>query len=99
MKLGVVIRCSSMESQYRKGTLDGADFAALEQEAMLLLVAEMSGGLAGVLHVIIDYLTTRKQFDEYIGSYQSLKHPSVQILLSRSVSFAPIPRSHGNGRR
>ena len=62
--------------------LDGADFAALEQAAMLLLVAEMSGGLAGVLHVIIDYLTTRKQFDEYIGSYQSLKHPSVQILLS-----------------
>ena len=35
-----------------------------------------------MLHVIIDYLTTRKQFDQYIGSYQSLKHPSVQILLS-----------------
>ena len=62
--------------------LDGADFVALEQAAMLLLVAEMSGGLAGVLHVIIDYLTTRKQFDQYIGSYQSLKHPTVQILLS-----------------
>ena len=62
--------------------LDGADFAALEQAAMLMLVAEMSGGLAGVLHVIIDYLTTRKQFDQYIGSYQSLKHPTVQILLS-----------------
>ena len=62
--------------------LDGADFLALEQAAMLLLVAEMSGGLAGVLHVIIDYLTTRKQFDQYIGSYQSLKHPTVQILLS-----------------
>ena len=34
------------------------------------------------MHVIVDYLTTRKQFDQYIGSYQSLKHPSVQILLS-----------------
>ncbi len=66
----------------RSQLLEGADFAALEQAAMLMLVAEMSGGLAGVLHVIIDYLTTRKQFDQYIGSYQSLKHPTVQILLS-----------------
>ena len=33
--------------------LDGANFAALEQAAMLMLVAEMSGGLAGVLHVIM----------------------------------------------
>lgn len=62
--------------------LDGADFASIEQAALLLLTAEMAGGLAGVLHVIVDYLTTRKQFDQYIGSYQSLKHPSVQILLS-----------------
>ena len=52
---------------------------------MLMLVAEMSGGLSGVLHVIIDYLTTRKQFDKYIGSYQSLKHPTVQILLSQEA--------------
>ena len=62
--------------------LPGADFASIEHAALLLLSAEMSGGLAGVLHVIIDYLTTRKQFDQYIGSYQSLKHPTVQILLS-----------------
>ena len=62
--------------------LDGADFASIEQAALLLLTAEMAGGLAGVLHVIVDYLKTRKQFDQYIGSYQSLKHPSVQILLS-----------------
>ncbi|NBR79158.1 MAG: acyl-CoA dehydrogenase, partial [Alphaproteobacteria bacterium] len=40
--------------------LEGADFAGIEQAALLLLAAEMSGGLSGVLHVIIDYLTTRK---------------------------------------
>jgi alkylation response protein AidB-like acyl-CoA dehydrogenase len=71
---GAAIRCSSMVFRSPQSQLlDGADFAALEQAAMLLLVAEMSGGLAGVLHVIIDYLTTRKQFDQYIGSYQSLE--------------------------
>ena len=65
--------------------LEGADFSRIEMAAMLMLVAEMSGGLSGVLHVIIDYLTTRKQFDKYIGSYQSLKHPTVQILLSQEA--------------
>ncbi|GIS20505.1 MAG: hypothetical protein CM15mP120_24210 [Pseudomonadota bacterium] len=37
----------------REASSEGADFAALEQAAMLFWVAEMSGGLAGVLHVIL----------------------------------------------
>ncbi len=69
--------------------MPGTDFKVLEQTALLLLSAEMAGGLAGVLHVIVDYLTTRKQFDKLIGSYQSLKHPTVQILLSLEAA-----RSH-----
>ena len=72
--------------------LEGADFAGIEQ-ALLLLAAEMSGGLSGVLHVIIDYLTTRKQFDQYIGSYQSLKHPTVQILLSMEACRSHLYRA------
>ncbi len=70
-----------------------ADFASIEQAALLLLSAEMSGGLAGVLHVIIDYLTTRKQFDQYIGSYQSLKHPTVEILLSMEACRSHVYRA------
>ena len=73
--------------------LDGADFAAIEHAALLLLSAEMSGGLSGVLHVIIEYLTTRKQFDQYIGSYQSLKHPTVQILLSMEACRSHLYRA------
>jgi alkylation response protein AidB-like acyl-CoA dehydrogenase len=73
--------------------LDGADFAAIEHSALLLLSAEMSGGLSGVLHVIIEYLTTRKQFDQYIGSYQSLKHPTVQILLSMEACRSHLYRA------
>ena len=34
-----------------------------------------------MLHVVVEYLNTRKQFDHLIGSYQSLKHPTVDILL------------------
>ena len=73
--------------------LQGTDFASIEQAALLLLTAEMSGGLSGVLHVIIDYLTTRKQFDQYIGSYQSLKHPTVQILLSMEACRSHLYRA------
>lgn len=69
--------------------LPASDFAAIEQTAMILLCAEITGGMAGVLHVIVDYLTTRKQFDKHIGGYQALKHPTVQILLGLEAA-----RSH-----
>ncbi|MDZ7684807.1 MAG: acyl-CoA dehydrogenase family protein [Gammaproteobacteria bacterium] len=69
--------------------MPGADFRAIERAALILLSAEIAGGLVGVLHVIVEYLTTRKQFDKLIGSYQALKHPTVDILLSAEAS-----RSH-----
>lgn len=46
----------------------------------LLVAAEATGAAARCLDSIVDYLTTRKQFDKLIGSYQALKHPSVEIL-------------------
>lgn len=54
---------------------------SMENSALLLCCAEMAGGIAGVLDVIVEYLKTRKQFDHYIGSYQALKHPTVDILV------------------
>lgn len=69
--------------------MPGADFRVIERAGLMLLSAQIAGGLVGVLHVIVDYLTTRKQFDKLIGSYQALKHPTVDILLSAEAS-----RSH-----
>lgn len=70
--------------------ISNANFTALEQAGLLLLSAEMSGGLAGVLHTIVEYLTTRKQFDQYIGSYQALKHPTVDILLAEEAQKSHV---------
>ena len=43
----------------------------------------------GLLPVIVEYLNTRKAFDRLIGSYQALKHPTVDILMSLEAA-----RSH-----
>ena len=46
----------------------------------LLVAAEATGSAAVCLDTIVDYLKTRKQFGKLIGSYQALKHPTVDIL-------------------
>lgn len=61
----------------------------LDLAACLLLSAEMCGGASGVIDVTVEYLKTRKQFDKYIGSYQALKHPTVDALLAMEAA-----RSH-----
>ena len=45
----------------------------------LLIAAEATGSAARCLKVLVDYLKTRKQFGKLIGSYQALKHPTVDI--------------------
>jgi alkylation response protein AidB-like acyl-CoA dehydrogenase len=46
----------------------------------LLVAAEATGSAASCLEMIVEYLKTRKQFGKLIGSYQALKHPTVDIL-------------------
>lgn len=67
----------------------GDCLAHVDEAACLLLSAEMCGGASGVIDVVIEYLKTRKQFDRYIGSYQALKHPTVDALLAMEAA-----RSH-----
>ena len=45
----------------------------------LLTASETTGAAALCLSGITDYLKTRKQFGKLIGSYQALKHPTVDI--------------------
>jgi alkylation response protein AidB-like acyl-CoA dehydrogenase len=54
----------------------------IDEAACLLLAAEMCGGASGVLATIVEYLKTRRQFDRLIGSYQALKHPTVDALMA-----------------
>ncbi len=46
----------------------------------LLVAAEATGSTGACLDTVVDYLKTRKQFGKLIGSYQALKHPTVDVL-------------------
>jgi alkylation response protein AidB-like acyl-CoA dehydrogenase len=50
--------------------------------ANLLQSAEMCGGTQAVIDYTLDYLKTRVQFGQLIGSYQALKHPIVDAYVS-----------------
>jgi len=52
----------------------------------LLVAAEATGSAASCLDTTVEYLKTRKQFGKLIGSYQALKHPSVDILCDMDSS-------------
>lgn len=62
----------------------------ISRASWLLLSAEIAGGIAGVMDVMIEYLTTRKQFGRYIGSYQGLKHPMAEILCQFEYSRSQL---------
>ncbi len=49
----------------------------IEMVGSLIHSAEMTGGTQAVIDYTIEYLNTRKQFDKIIGSFQALKHPTV----------------------
>lgn len=52
----------------------------------LLVSAEAAGSAGACLDTIVDYLKTRKQFGKLIGSYQALKHPTVDILTATDAA-------------
>jgi alkylation response protein AidB-like acyl-CoA dehydrogenase len=64
--------------------ITGAQVAAALRDTRLigalLVAAEATGTAAVCLDTIVDYLKTRMQFGKLIGSYQALKHPTVDIL-------------------
>ena len=64
----------------------------IELAAGLIHAAEMTGGAQAVIDYTLEYLKTRKQFGKIIGSYQALKHPTVDAFVdyqkSRSLLYA-----------
>lgn len=60
--------------------------------ANLLSAAEMTGACQATIDYTVNYLKTRSQFGKLIGSFQALKHPTVDAFVdyqkSRSLLYA-----------
>ena len=54
--------------------------AAIERAAWLMHSADACGGTNSTIDLVVEYLNTRVQFGHKIGSYQALKHPTVDML-------------------
>jgi acyl-CoA dehydrogenase len=65
-----ILKTGNFEEVFRDIKLLGA----------LLVAAEAAGSAGACLDTIVEYLNTRKQFGRLIGSYQALKHTTVNVL-------------------
>jgi acyl-CoA dehydrogenase len=72
VKLSAAAILPNSEAALRDSRLIGA----------LLTAAEATGSSAAALDVVVSYLTSRVQFGRLIGSYQALKHPTVEMLIA-----------------
>jgi alkylation response protein AidB-like acyl-CoA dehydrogenase len=85
------VRFSSAPCDVLAGDAEGAWRAWLPW-AQTALAAEMAGGADAALAMTAAYAQTRVQFDRPIGSFQAIKHPLVNVLISieqlRSLVYA-----------
>lgn len=79
-----------------------ACFAHIHLCANLLGSAELCGGAQAVIDYTIEYLNTRKQFGKLIGSYQALKHTTVDAAVdyekARSLLYSAAYSFNEQGR-
>jgi len=73
---GVVVEKSAMLDPEKSVTA----LLDLKLVGALFIAAEATGSAAAALDVTVEYLKNRKQFGKFIGSYQALKHPTVEVL-------------------
>ena len=90
-------RTALMDSSKAKAALQRIDLAA-----NLLASAEQIGAAKSCIDYTVEYLGTRKQFGKYIGSYQALKHTTVDAYVgyekARSLLYAAAHNFEDQGK-
>lgn len=70
-----------------------SSLAAAYDEALVLCAVELQA-LARRMHTMtLDYLRTRKQFGKLIGSFQSLQHRAVDMLIQQELGAAIVAQA------
>lgn len=69
--------------------LDAAIAAALDRAA-LATAAELLGGMEASFAMTLDYLRTRRQFGQVIGTFQALQHKAADARMQLSLARAAV---------
>lgn len=73
------------------GRLDARDLRTVQALYLTFQAAEMVGSAQWLLDKTVEFLNTRKQFDQVLGSFQALQHRVADMLLyletSRSLTY------------
>ncbi len=70
-----------------------AALAAAYDETLVLTGVELVAVARRMLSMTLDYLRTRKQFGKLVGSFQSLQHRAVDMLIQQELSGALVAQA------
>ncbi|MDN5926314.1 MAG: acyl-CoA dehydrogenase [Hyphomicrobiales bacterium] len=96
---GVSIRTIPTRDGGEVGTVTFSEAAAslvkgevgtLRERLWLAQSAYLFGAMSRLFEITLEYLSTRKQFGTYIGSFQALQHRAVDLKIQISVSRAVL---------
>jgi alkylation response protein AidB-like acyl-CoA dehydrogenase len=75
------------------GAVAQGALAAAYDEALVLAGVELVAVSRRMLAMTLDYLRTRKQFGKLIGSFQSLQHRAVDMLIQQELGSAVVAQA------
>ncbi|MET4579649.1 acyl-CoA dehydrogenase family protein [Ottowia thiooxydans] len=76
------------ESLLAQGPAVSAALSAALDEALLLAAWQLVGLASAALEITLEYLRTRVQFGQRIGSFQAMQHLSVDVKLQQALARA-----------
>jgi len=84
---------AARDSRLATGEQAGAILARAMDEALLMSAAELLAIADRMLEMTLQYLRTRSQFGQPIGSFQALQHRAVDLLIQKELAGAVVSQA------
>lgn len=84
---------AARDSRLAAGEQAGAILARAMDEALLMSAAELLAIADRMLEMTLQYLRTRSQFGQPIGSFQALQHRAVDLLIQKELAGAVVSQA------
>lgn len=81
--------------EIRAIAVDGLEHERFQREGNLLTVAAMTGAMSAVLDLVVEHVSTRKQFGRPIGKFQAIQHLLADAASELTLTQAVLGRALG----